>query len=575
MRRTRWSVYTSLFCAVSFHGMNGPYTSSRQAAQVRANVFNSVRPSQAISTEEYYPADELEARNIHAGWPTLSALPGRPWDIMNHDTKASTTGNWVSRRMVIHRYTVSLRSEDLEPSKVFVKEVEDALEQPSFAERMQALRRTCGVWGEMMPLDVVIGASLAATGTLAPNQNLTGSPATFRPDNRGPDVMQTIDKCLDITNHFDKRLESRVQGGYPEVFSKSGFDEWLTNTLNIDNSSTWEIVKVNRAAPITDLLPQALRQKVQRLCSSVLSRSVCVGYQVQLNFDGALQGIKDIKQITVWSDVVTVRDLSITYVDGTVRGPYGYGKTNQSYDSFLLSRDETITKVFAWATQGDVVALQFAKNTGQVSNIYGPQPVTVENPHVLNGGGDALLGLSGTFNSTHITQIQPVWRGDVTEEQHRHTAVTHTGFYSINNLGTTFNDYGYLGNPYTARISQIRFRNVTNAYLAGFQVVYSFERAGRSLDQETPIRGVPSGLQETWTLGKDEFIKEVRVKRSSSGIAMLEFVTDKGTIKRMGQDVAEEVVMKPPHKDMVLYYIIGRSHTVLQWMSFVWGMPPA
>ncbi|CAE6476224.1 unnamed protein product [Rhizoctonia solani] len=368
------------FCAVSFHGMNGPYTSSRQAAQVRSNVFNSVRPSQDISTEEYYPADELDARNTHAGWPTLGALPGRPWDIMNQDTKASTAGNWVSRRMVVHRYTVSLRPEDLEPSRAFVKEVEDALEQPSFAERMQALRRTCAVWGEMMPMDAVIGASLAATGTLGPNQNLTGSSATFRPDNRGPDVMQMIDKCLDITNNFEKRFESRVQ---------------------------------------------------------------------------------------------------------------------------------------------------------------------------------------------------PVWRGDVTDELHRRTAVTHTGFYAMAG-GTTFNDYGYLGDPSTARITEIRYSTRTDLHIYAFQVVYSSDRGGRSLDQVTPIRGTrgDAGTQGIWKLGKDEFIKEVRVKRDASWVGNLEFVTDKNNTRKIGIDQGSLVVMKPPQEDMVLYYIMGRSAGAVQWLSFVWGTRP-
>ncbi|KAG8725720.1 hypothetical protein FRC11_001633, partial [Ceratobasidium sp. 423] len=202
----------NVFYGMTFDGMNGPYKSSRRVAGVRPDVVNSVRVSRDISTEEFHPANEIDARNIHLGWPALSALPARPQDAIYGDTNTpAKEGNWVSRRLVVHRYTASLRTKDLELSEAFTKEVEDALNLPTEEEQIEELRDVFWAWGKWIPTDVVVGACLAATGTLAANQNLTGYPATFRPSDRGPDVMQMIDRCLDITNNFEKRFESRIQ----------------------------------------------------------------------------------------------------------------------------------------------------------------------------------------------------------------------------------------------------------------------------------------------------------------------------------------------------------------------------
>ncbi|KAG8741073.1 hypothetical protein FRC11_015003, partial [Ceratobasidium sp. 423] len=65
----------------------------------------------------------------------------RPWDVMYQGSKGtSSAGNWVSRRMVVSRWTISLRKEDLEPVEDFSKAVEDALKEPTAVRQMQALR---------------------------------------------------------------------------------------------------------------------------------------------------------------------------------------------------------------------------------------------------------------------------------------------------------------------------------------------------------------------------------------------------------------------------------------------------
>ncbi|CUA67972.1 hypothetical protein RSOLAG22IIIB_07655 [Rhizoctonia solani] len=590
---------------VSFNGPNGPYKCSRQVCRVPPNAVYSVQACKDISNEELYPANEIDAAYVHMGWPVPSALPARPWEVMNPVPKATSgQSNWISRRMVVHKWTVSLRKEDLAPVEDFAKAVYETFKEPSVVDQIEALRGVFAAWGEMVPIAAVIGCSLAATGTLGSKQTLTGDSATFRPSDRGPD-----------------------QGGYPELFSASGFNAWLTSAVNTDNAVTWE---------------------VQRICrlfspSNMILRSPAVGSQISFGFDGAALGVKDIKQINVWQNGAVVQDISIVYIDGSVTGPYGFGltPTNRMSDSFVLGRGEFITDVFVWAIPSGINAMQFAKNTCQLSPRYGIQNGAGD-PSISNAGGNALLGLSGSCNTTSVLQIQKrpvpgpltllllqqqarpqsvveymelkkntsqhdpqnllkganiyeiakgrslsftrsltlqkqgdftfrqaVWRGDVKSDECRTIATASIGSASA----PIFNDYRFLCDPPTSYISQIRFRN-TAQVVAGFQVTYSSKRDGTVVSQDTPIRGTDAGARDTWTLGEGEFINQVRGKATATAVYQLEFVTNKGNTKKIGQDAGDAFTVAPPNKDMVLYYLLGKSAGYMQTMTFVWGAPP-
>ncbi|GAB1527661.1 hypothetical protein RhiTH_010849 [Rhizoctonia solani] len=181
-----------------------------------------------------------------------------------------------------HIYRGVLSRETIEMLAIFIWDGQLPKRRSKSRTRLdqhEALRDIFAAWGEMVPLCAVIGASLAATGTLGSKQTLTGDSATFRPSDRGPDVMQMIDRSLDITGNFERRFESRIQGGSPEIFSKSGFNPWLTNVADFDNCWTWEVVKVNRGVPIIDILPSKLRDQCARLLSqpNALWRTPAVG----------------------------------------------------------------------------------------------------------------------------------------------------------------------------------------------------------------------------------------------------------------------------------------------------------
>ncbi|CAE6500800.1 unnamed protein product [Rhizoctonia solani] len=559
---------------IAVSASTGPYKCSQQVAQLRPDAIYSVQTSQDIAIEDIYPANEFDARFAHLGWPAPSALPAQPWNTLNPGTQTPpSSNNWISRRMVGHRWIISIRIEDLIAIDPFVEAVQDALKNSSVGGKIQALRGVFAAWGEMIPLVAVVGFSLAATGTLGSNQNLTGNASTFRPPDRGPDIMQMIDHSLDITGTFERRFESRIQGGYPDIYSQSGFNAWLTNVCNVDNSPTWEVVKVNQAAPITSLLPERLRKQIDQLFSysNLVSRSPSVGTQMPFGFDGASLGLRVIKQINIWhSQAAGIQDISFVYTNGAVAGPYGFGRNNpnQPYDSFVLAQGEFITECFVWHTSSIICSLQFVKNTTQISAFYGFQS-SLGDPTIFTTGGNALMGFSGNCSAQNLIQVQPVWRRDMSVDAYRSIATATVGVANT----YLFNDFQYLCNPANSRISKMRFRN-TASVVAGLQITYSCKLDGNEIHQETPVRGTDAGPVDTWVLAEDESIVQVKGRSSGAAVYQLEFLTNKGNTKKFGQEAGEAFNLVPPKKDMVLYYLLGKSAGYVQSLTFVWGAPP-
>ncbi|KAG8729326.1 hypothetical protein FRC11_009041 [Ceratobasidium sp. 423] len=234
-----------------------------------------------------------------------------------------------------------------------------------------------------------------------------------------------------------------------------------------------------------------------------------------------------------------------------------------------LSKGEFITGVFTWYTTGSITSLQFVKNTAQISPLYGLQGGTSD-PGVFTAGGDALLGLSGSFNAQNVLQIEAVWRSDIAAQGYRSIA---TSFIGSGVSSTIFNDYRYLGNPVSTHISQIRYRKDIKA-VAGLQITYTSHRGGRTINQETPIRGTEAGEQEAWTLTADEYITQVKGKYKDAVVYQLEFLTNKGSTRKFGMEAGDPFSFEPPNRGMVLYYIIGKSAALVQSLTFVWASPP-
>ncbi|ELU43007.1 Jacalin domain-containing protein [Rhizoctonia solani AG-1 IA] len=561
---------------VTFNGPNGPYKSSRQVSRLRSRTVYSLKCCSDISTEEFYPVNDRDARYIHMGWPAPSELPTGPMDAMYRGPKSPpTVDNLVSRRMVVHRWTISCRVEDLEPVNEFTKAIEEALKEPNATDQHEALRDIFAAWGEMVPLCAVIGASLAATGTLGSKQTLTGDSATFRPPDRGPDVMQMIDRSLDITGNFERRFESRIQGGSPDIFSKSGFNPWLTNVADFDNCWTWEVVKVNRGVPIIDILPSELRDQCARLLSqpNALWRTPAVGAAFPFAFDGAALGVKDIKKIDIWYNGALVQDISFVYTDGAVSGPYGFGKTNKISDSFVLARAD--------AQQASSSRMFLFGLTMAQSRPYSLSRTLLRFLHVM------VLVQAGVSQLSPPRAVVPCW--DCPEVSTQPNCSSSRKLTQNRRFGVAMSKATII-EPLLPRASDMVMEQCSTT--TGFWVTHqrhasaqlstetpprqshgsSSTRDGNPIKETTPMRGTDAGNTDTWNLEEDEFITQVSGRYNGTAIYRLEFTTS--ITKRMGQEFGEWFTVLPPKAGMVLYYMCGKTVGYIQTLTFVWGARP-
>ncbi|CAE6458245.1 unnamed protein product [Rhizoctonia solani] len=268
-----------------------------------------------------------------------------------------------------------------------------------------------------------------------------------------------------------------------------------------------------------------------------------------------------------WGDLVPL-DVSTVYADGATSGPYGFGRTTEICDSFVLAHGEFVTGYFVWYTVAGIASLQLVKNTNQMSAFYGAQ-VSAADPSIFNAGGSALLGFSGNCNGQNLLQLQGVWRNDVRVDPYRSISTSTIAFGNA----TLFNDFQYMINPNTSRISKIRYRSTAGA-VAGLQITYSSMQGDNEVHQETPTRGTDAGPTDTWVLEKGELIVRVKGYTSGASVQQLDFLTNKGNTRKFGQESGQSFDLLPPNKDMALYYLLGKSAGQVQSLTLVWGTPP-
>ncbi|KAH7332706.1 hypothetical protein B0J17DRAFT_678485 [Rhizoctonia solani] len=393
--------------------ITGPFTMSRPVAVLRHSDPEKIIEMNESATEDTYSQNELDARYAQVGWPSPSRLPSRPGDVSSLQVSSIVENEtWASRRFMVQRVSVNLSAEDLRPVEAFVEAVEGALSQETLVLQIRAMRKVFATWGEVIPLNMVAGASLGVTGTLGNGTVLPNSAAADGPvSTRSYNLADIVDQHLGTTGSFSKRLESRVQGGSSEVLLNDGYEAWLKTVA--ENPTSWRVVKIHRVAPITDILGDKLRESVERLfTNSLIYRSPSVGSPYGFVFDSTTNGLLTIDRITVWWFEWRIRDISIKYVGGAVSGPYSFAISHPetTSDTLVLAAGEHITDLFVWHhTDGWIAGIQFVKNGQECSPIYGikdREPIATNPPVLLSGNGNALLGISGTYSPDNICQIK-------------------------------------------------------------------------------------------------------------------------------------------------------------------------
>lgn len=373
----------SLLTGVYFDASTGPVTASCPAVVFNTSSTEIFRPINESVIEDIYPENELDAHNTRLGWPPLSQLPERPWGILTPRDQSSLRNEiWASRRFMMQRWTINVSPKDLRPVESFVEAIKGALSQHTNALRIKVLREVFITWGEMIPVNAVVGASLAATGTLIGVTKLPDSsncPRYSSKENTA-NLAEIVDQHLGTTRCFARRLEARVQAGSSDTLLTQGYEAWLQS---IAETTSWRIIKVNHAIPITEILNNQLRDRIDKLfMNSIILRSPTVGQIQAFGFDGAANGLRNIERVVIWFSEARIRDISITYAGGVVAGPYSYGLSNplSQSDVLGLASGEYITDVFVWQhLDGYIAGIQFVKSSLESSPIYG-MPFTSHPP---------------------------------------------------------------------------------------------------------------------------------------------------------------------------------------------------
>ncbi|KDN35546.1 hypothetical protein RSAG8_11503, partial [Rhizoctonia solani AG-8 WAC10335] len=556
----------SLLTGVYFDASTGPVAASCPAVVINSSSTERIRPVSESVIEDIYPENELDAHHARLGWPPLSRLPERPWSILTpRDQRPLKTEIWASRRFMMQKWTMNISPRDLSPVEPLVEAVKDALGQRTNALRIRALREVFITWGEMIPVNVVVGACLVATGTLNNATTLPDSGTSSKSsskENQG-NLVDVVDRHLGTTRCFARRLETRVQGGSSDVLLTQGHEAWLQS---VTETASLRVTKVNHAVPITEVLDSQLRERVEKLfINSIILRSPGVGEPLSFGFDGAASGLRNIERVTLWLSDAKIRDISVAYAGGVITGPYSFGLSNplSQTDVVVLASGEYITDIFVWQhNDGWIAGIQFVKNSLECSPIYGmpKNGLTSRPPILLSGDGNALLGISGTYTSDSLNQIKAVWRSDVVLRRQRHTRTSFTGGLR----GVIFNDLQHLADPATARIVQISACSRDgDGTVCNFRVTYESTSGGSLIRSETPFRGSNTGPRITMTLEEGEHIIGVRGSHNDGWIFRLQFVTNRRTHPAFGTATGQvpfsfDAPKTLDGRDMVLHYMVGK-----------------
>ncbi|KAG8705721.1 hypothetical protein FRC08_001500 [Ceratobasidium sp. 394] len=458
-------------------------------------------------------------------------------------------------------------AQDLDPTEELVQAISQALANQSIAGKVKAMREVFDTWGELIPLVTEVGISLAATGTVPSGTNLPSGPIISR--SSGPqDIPWTVDTILGVKNVFQRRLASHTQGGDPQALQNGGYPSWIqsASTPTTQRDGNLAIVKVARAVPIIDILGEHQQTQIRNLysTSTLYSYSASIGTTAKSSFGDLAAGPRTIRSIRVWFADEQVEGILITYENNVTAGPYGKCQ-GAGFDDFPVEKGEYITDLFVWADSERIKGLRLVKNTGQMSLHFDKKAGKTDPPQLLSGNTSVLTCLTGTYDATGITQLQV--------KNHWPTQASFAGGRD----GRIFNDLEYIGDPYTARLSQIALRDGGLGPVVIFQTSYIWNGPSGVVRAETSARGTDGAGQHraSFELDENEFIVQVKGTQDDVGIRQIQFRTNKRTSPVFGETNAFPVVFDhtaPP--GMRLYYLVGKSHGWLYSLLFVWAPIP-
>ncbi|KAG8777029.1 hypothetical protein FRC12_000570, partial [Ceratobasidium sp. 428] len=301
---------------------------------------------------------------------------------------------WISKRIVLQRRTVTISSEDLQPSPEFEEAVRAALMKHSKAEKFQAVFKVLARWGDVVPLVYEFGTSLTTT-----------------------DIENNIEEQNWWTSWWklSKLGKTSTIGGKGQGVPEGGINNWMSQELE---GPDWRVVRVVRVISAIDLLDHELQQQLASLYTSVLSFDPPLldgKTDVYATWDDTPHAMKAMSKVVVRCGI-RICGLSAAYRDGSQSNSYGLMDTEHVFE---LNTGEYITDVVVWVNDDYISAIQFVTTTGRFSPIYGGY---LGVPKILSSAGGVLAGFSGRMtkprdNQDTVGRVQVTGRLHTSEEQ--------------------------------------------------------------------------------------------------------------------------------------------------------------
>ncbi|CAE6501971.1 unnamed protein product [Rhizoctonia solani] len=505
-------------CGFRVDSMHEPRTSGRQVASYVDGAAPIIEKAHNVATDITTTDTKRNANYVHCGWSLDAATTISPWTSSRiaATNQPNAVGTWYTRIIKTKRFRVEVLLEDLAPMPEFEAAVEEALRKSTIFEKFQGIYRVLGRWGDVIPLEIEIGSSIALTGG---NWGYVHPPEISERKHDSIAWLSTINNvATTITVCEPKRsLNSSANYGIcPLLQNTQGadlsltYDQWVASEAH--NTQCQRIV-VNKVAPTISLLSGDLQTRLSELYAQRLSYVPPNGVGPidceHKTYDDNMHVSRKISSIKIRSSNY-IELLSISYSDGVISSSHGGGGHVGTEYEFALVPDGP--RVFG----GRELVPRVPKEEDVYSEYFGDkgQNGCIFNDRVIIGNSNAL----------YISSIQ-VWWSDLV--------------YSI-------------------------------------QFTYSDHVDGRELNLSTARHGGPGNQYNQFALEDGEYIVTISGRQAVNCITQLCFVTNRGRTSEVfgGGEGQSFSSLAPRDRDgnyFRLQYVCGKSNgTSLTGIMFIW-----
>ncbi|EUC60502.1 jacalin domain protein [Rhizoctonia solani AG-3 Rhs1AP] len=545
-------------CGFRVNNMDGPQVLANQVAYYINGAAPFIEETNDTLTEIITTHHKRESNYIHQGWSAGAVATLSPWTQSRIDAtnRYNAGGTWITRRTLALRLRIQVLLEDISPAPEFEVAIEEALTRSSRFERFQAVYRALSRWGDVVPLEIEMGSSLSFTDT---ETNFAQLPlAEAVPFNNFNDI-----------NVFKIKTANIIRKGAASNAEWSD-GSWVT----IDVPATgWRLVRIVAVTPTINILSDSLQARLTELYTERFSyvppfTMGPIAWNQKIH-DDAYNASRTISDVEVRGNCHII-GLSIKYLDGVVSQG---GKDGGNHHTFTLNNGEHIVEIMTCTDDEWLRGIQFITNTGRCSTIYG---WFEDIPVISRSKGGVLAGLS-TSSKKHaqwdylLTGVRGIWRYDLISRIPKENDV-YSDFFGAKKHGVIFNDRALIGNSGSMHISSVEVRS--EYVIDSIQFTYTDTRDSQKM-LKTAHHGGHGGAHHRFELENGEYIASVSGRSNESGITQLCFVTNRGRASQVygggdGHSFSASPSLGESGNSMRLQYIIGKSHTNLNGIMFVW-----